>query len=279
MPAPQASMMQNLAKLQFRTFAIKLPDKWQVPSGDPAADHYAKDYVQSPGTPTPMPPALFLPANTSKDHCDIAKKISDKFEAYIDGIISAICSAWSQWQSAATMVGVLVNAVTASGGQVVGPPLTPLILSSAPKATPMEMKYSTTIATVIGTQWLAYTAAIKVPGMPWYPAFAAFPSPVAPPTPNVPCPLIAISTGAQLVSKNTMKGMMIGQHGDPQAQWHKELFDSVCDAFEKCHQIWEPSTQVTNVLGTGPVPSFAPPYVPVGPVVGGVGTMTPGGFV
>ena len=35
---------------------------------------------------------------------------------------------------------------------------------------------------------------------------------------------------------------------------------------------------VTNVLGTGPVPTFAPPYVPVGPVVGGVGTMMPGGF-
>jgi hypothetical protein len=36
---------------------------------------------------------------------------------------------------------------------------------------------------------------------------------------------------------------------------------------------------VTNVLGTGPVPTFAPPYVPVGPVVGGVANMTPGGFV
>jgi hypothetical protein len=36
---------------------------------------------------------------------------------------------------------------------------------------------------------------------------------------------------------------------------------------------------VTNVLGTGPVPTFAPPYVPVGPVVGGVGNMTPGGFI
>jgi len=26
---------------------------------------------------------------------------------------------------------------------------------------------------------------------------------------------------------------------------------------------------VTNVMGMGPVPAFAPPYVPVGPVVGG----------
>ena len=35
---------------------------------------------------------------------------------------------------------------------------------------------------------------------------------------------------------------------------------------------------VTNVIGTGPVPTFAPPYVPGGPVVGGVGSMPPGGL-
>ncbi len=33
---------------------------------------------------------------------------------------------------------------------------------------------------------------------------------------------------------------------------------------------------VTNVQGTGPVPSFAPPYIPVGPVVGGLANSPPG---
>ena len=72
---------------------------------------------------------------------------------------------------------------------------------------------------------------------------------------------------------------MIGQLADPQAPFHKELFESISDAFEKSYNLWKASTMVTNVLGTGPVPTFAPPYVPAGPVVGGVGTMTPGGFV
>src|SRR5256885_9020147 len=31
---------------------------------------------------------------------------------------------------------------------------------------------------------------VMVPGLPWYPAFAAFPGPMAPPMPNVPMPLI-----------------------------------------------------------------------------------------
>ena len=87
------------------------------------------------------------------------------------------------------MVGVVINGRhRVTGGQVVGPPLTPLILAQAPKGSPQELKYTNAIANVIGTAWLAYTATIKVPGLPWYPAFAAFPSPVAPPTPNVPMP-------------------------------------------------------------------------------------------
>jgi hypothetical protein len=60
--------------------------------------------------------------------------------------------------------------------------------------------------------------------------------------------------------------------------YHQELFDAITDAFDKVFTIWQASTMVTNVLGTGPVPTFAPPYVPVGPVMGGVANMTPGGF-
>ncbi|MEM8812883.1 MAG: hypothetical protein AAGF59_09720, partial [Pseudomonadota bacterium] len=33
---------------------------------------------------------------------------------------------------------------------------------------------------------------VTVPGLPWYPAFSAWPGPQAPPTPNVPTPLISL---------------------------------------------------------------------------------------
>lgn len=278
MPAPQATAMKNLARLKFCSFVLKLPDQWKEPSGDPAADHYGRNYVSSPGVPAPVPPTLFLAANAKKDNCDTAKKISDVIGKYMDGAVDAICSAWSQWQSAATLVGVTIAGPVASVGQVVGPPMGPLILASAPKATPQEMKYSNAIANAINTAWLSYTASIKVPGMPWYPAFAAVPSPVGPPSPNIPCPVIALTQVTASVSMDALKGSMIGLLGDPMAQWHQQLFESIADAFDKCFKIWQVSTMVTNVIGTGPVPSFAPPYVPVGPVVGGVGTMTPGGF-
>jgi hypothetical protein len=224
-----------------------------------------------------MPP-LFLPASMNKYHTDAQKMHIDKIGSFIDGICSAICSAWGQWQSMATMVGVVINAVTATGGQIVGPPWTPLILASAPKTTPMLMKYSTAVAQTIGTAWLTFTSTVKVTGMPWYPAFAALPSPVAPPTPNIPCPFAALTQVPVSISANVLKMQMIAALGDPTAPFHKELFESIADAFEKTYNLWKVSTMVTNVLGTGAVPTFAPPYVPVGPVVGGVGTMTPGGF-
>jgi hypothetical protein len=44
-------------------------------------------------------------------------------------------------------------------------------------------------------------------------------------------------------------------------------------------QVWLVSTMVTNVMGQGPIPTFAPPYVPVGPVVGGIGVQLPGGMI
>jgi hypothetical protein len=126
---------------------------------------------------------------------------------------------------------------------------------------------------------LSFTATVKIPGLPFYPAYAAVPSPMAPPVPNTPVPFAALTQVPTSISTSVMKPQMISQLGDPQAPLHKELFESICDAFEKSYNLWKVSTQVTNVLPTlAPVPTFAPPYVPVGPVVGGVATMLPGGL-
>ena len=274
MPAPQASMMQNLAKTQFRSFGIKIPTDW---TGEESPKHTELEQ----GNPADLSASamwLFKPASTIKLHVEAAKSKSREFESYIDGICSAICSAWSTWQSAAALVGVMINGPVAALGNVVGPPWTPLILAQGPNGKPQETKYTKTIATVIGTAWQQYTLTIKVPAMPWYPAFLMFPLAVAPPMPNIPCPVAALTQAAPLVGKSALKSQMIAQHGDPQAQHHRELFDCIADAFEKCHQVWQTSTQVTNVLGFGPVPSWTP-VSPAGPVVAGFGAMMPGGFV
>jgi hypothetical protein len=271
-------MVQQLARAKFTSFNIKVPTNWRDPQGD-AAKHYADAFKPEERSTAPGMPPLFQPASLNKYHTDTQKMHIAKIGQFIDDTCSAICSAWSQWQSTATITGVLINAVTAAGGTLVGPPLAPLILASAPKSSPMQLKFSNVIANVIGNAWQQFTMTVKIPGLPLYPAFAMFPGPVTPPTPNVPIPFAALTQVPVSISTMVMKTQMVSQLGDPSAPFHAELFESISDAFEKTYNTWKLSTQVTNILGFGPIPTFAPPVAPAGPVVGGMGNMTPGGLV
>jgi hypothetical protein len=104
-----------------------------------------------------------------------------------------------------------------------------------------------------------------------YPTFAAVAGPSAPITPSVPQPMKAGAslnahrlTPASLDMEITMK---LGTAASDRtastavnefARWFSERFSA-----------WQSVATLVNVLGRGPVPTFAPPYVPVGPVVGG----------
>jgi hypothetical protein len=271
-------MMSQLARSTFMSKSISVPTNWQDPSGDTPSKQYSDAFKPSERN-QPTAPGLFTSASPNKYHGDTQKHLNDKFGDFIDGTCSAICSAWSTWQSSAVLTGVMVNAVTASGGSVVGPPWTPLILAQAPMTTPMLAKYSQVIASVIGQGWLSFASTILVPGLPWYPVFATVPAPIAPPMPNTPVPVAMLTMVDASIQASTLSNQMYGQLGDTKAPFAQALFDSISQAFYQMYTQWKMTTMVTNVLGTGPVPTFAPPFVPVGPVVGGVANMTPGGFV
>ena len=255
------------------SFALKVPTNWQDPSGDPAGKQYGQAFKDSEKASSPGAPPLVQPATLNKYHTDIQKMHIAKIGAFIDGTCDAICSAWSQWQTAATMLGIVVTGPMASVGQIVGPPLTPLILSTAPKATQNEMKYSSVISSVIGTAWLTFTATVKIAGLPFWPAYAAVPTPVAPPMPNVAFPFAALIQVPVSISCTVMKMQMIAQLGDPMAPFNKELFESICDAFEKCYTTWKVSTMVNNVMA---IATGGTPITPI-PAVG-TAMMAPGGF-
>jgi hypothetical protein len=270
--------MKVLARTRFASFGVTVPPQWKDPQGD-AADMYGNAFKTDEKVTAPGDSPLFRPASMNKYHTDVHKQHAAGIGSYLDGITGAICSAWDQWQKGATLAGVVINGASASGGQLTGPPLTPLILASAPKDSPQKAKYSNIVATVIGNAWLTFTATVKVPALPWYPAYAVVAAPVAPPTANTPVPFAALTQMPISIMAATMKPQMVGMLGDPTAPHHKELFESICDAFEKSYNTWKTTTMVTNVLPTAaPVPSFAPPAVPAGPVVGGVANMTPGGL-
>ena len=59
---------------------------------------------------------------------------------------------------------------------------------------------------------------------------------------------------------------------DPSEQ---EALDAAGAAMRGGFETWKAGRMVTGLMGSGPVPSFAPPFIPVGPVVGGMGFAPP----
>lgn len=84
MPAPQSSVMQQLAKHQFQSFGRKLPVDWTPPAGAPAADHYRRAFPDHEhDAPPPIGcPLLFQAATGNRYHRDSAQEISDRFTNY-----------------------------------------------------------------------------------------------------------------------------------------------------------------------------------------------------
>lgn len=121
-----------------------------------------------------------------------------------------------------------------------------------------------------------------VPGLPWYPAFAAWPGPYAPPMPNVPTPLISCPSSkmTKITVASELKKSIYGNLPSPMKNSAIEAFvDAISTQLATHFLIWLASQKIINVLGKGPVPSFAPPYVPVGPVVMGDNIATPGHLI
>ena len=55
----------------------------------------------------------------------------------------------------------------------------------------------------------------------------------------------------------------------------QEALNEAANALRVVFESWRASRMVKNLIGTGPVPTFAPPFVPVGPVVGGTAFAPP----
>ena len=213
-------------------------------------------------------------------HCDSTKTLHDIFDKYIDGICDAICSGVDQWRLQAKFSNLKVMSVSAIGapGCLKGPKLDSLIKMSAPKSTKQEKKYSDAIAKAVSDAWGKWQDKVMVPGLPWYPAFAAFPGPMAPPMPNIPMPLLMCPSAmmAEMTVASKLKKAMVDNYGDKKALHHEELFDAIATGLTVAFLLWVLSQQIMNVLGKGPIPTFAPPYIPVGPVIGGDNIAVPG---
>ena len=200
-------------------------------------------------------------------------------KAYSTKVCQAVSSGLRTWQVMAYFEDLKIMGPTAIGprGCLKGPNVGPLILPGCPQGTEWERKTSQAVAGAIGEIWADFQYSVSVPGLPWYPSFAAWPGPMAPPMPNVPMPFAVLLQDRSLLRESNVREK-IERRADPAGKDVDAAFMAILVAagFVATVPAWLMGLMVKNVLGKGPVPSFAPPYVPVGPVVMGDNIPVPG---
>lgn len=307
MPSLNLMLMKINTRTRFQQFKMTLPSAGQSSTSDPAAilgnaGSGLKAFSPAAGNipqrspaaagglraaqapakviPATIPPGLFLAASNDKRDVDLQSAANNEYEVFIDQMCQAMVSAFDSWRSTALLQGVIINGPLAMGGTIAGPAFMDFLKISAPKQGLFgkALAHGNALASAIGEAWRQTLLQVRVPGLPWYPMFAAFPGPQAPPTPNVPTPAASIGFNKAFLNATMLKEQALRSLSGTPVFAASELFTALCAGFESVIDVWLASQMITNVLGTGPVPTFAPPYVPVGPVVGGSVIVAPGTF-
>src|SRR5258708_29994675 len=129
-------------------------------------------------------------------------------------MLDGIEFAHNQWKLQCKFKDIKVMAVSAIGapGCLDGPELESLIKNapSCASFTGNMQKHRDAVAAGVSKCFKNWQDQVSVPGLPWYPAFAAFPGPMAPPMPNIPMPLITCISGkmSDIITPNTMNSEM-----------------------------------------------------------------------
>ena len=290
---PGLSPIKILGNLKFFSASLKLPTQGKA---DPAKEAWASKYhkdrdkADMGGAPEVIPP-WFMPREAGfKPHQKSCDKIGQNFKDFHDAMIDAVQYSHNMWKLQANFKDLQVMAVCAIGspGCLDGPELESNI-KNAPMVASFSgnmKKHRDAVAKGVSKCFKDWQGQVMVPGLPWYPAFAAFPGPMAPPMPNVPMPLITCvsSKMTSIIMPDDMTSAMDDaldssmKDKDPDKQYHA-LHDAIATVLSLAFLMWLPMQQVMLVLGKGPIPTFAPPFVPVGPVVGGDNVAAPGHLI
>ncbi|MBI5550857.1 MAG: hypothetical protein HY911_05060 [Desulfobacterales bacterium] len=232
----------------------------------PLGPAFAIDRLATPPAMRTLPSKVAAPAATDWTACR---------NAATAGSARAIAG----WQQQALLKAVVVNGPAASGGNVSGPALQPL-MEQTMTAAGISSTVARAFAAPLSAAWAQWAASLRVPdGLNWYPSFNCYAGPVAPPTPNVPAPLAILSGNTTALSADQLK-KAIRQALGPQAQEPQAAaaIDGFADDFARRFTQYLTNVKVTNVMGGGRVPTFAAPLINCGPVVAGSANMQPGGF-
>ncbi len=134
---------------------------------------------------------------------------------------------------------------------------------------------SAAVAKVLAGAWNDWAAGFQIQLPRAYPSFAAFPGPFAPPTPAAGAP--PVSQGSSLGEASLKAPLLTNKLGAALRMYQTKIpggapeqaIKTLANWVEGSFNEWKNLATLTGLMGRGPVPTFAPPYVPVGPVIAG----------
>jgi hypothetical protein len=139
----------------------------------------------------------------------------------------------------------------------------------------MPREVNATLARVLSGAWMEWAAGYQIHLPKAYPTLAAVPARFAPPTPAAHAP--SLSHGHSH-GEASLKAPQLAARLSSALEMHEskveggnagETIQSLANWVDNSFSEWKAGVKIVGLLGQGPVPTFAPPYVPVGPVVAG----------
>jgi hypothetical protein len=285
---PSLQFVKILGNVKFFSHALKLPVDWQAPSGQDGSKQYGDALKPDEKMAVPqLVPPWFMPQEPTKYFQDSCDKVGKEFKSFHDDMLDAIGFAHNMWKLQAKFsdIKIMGPSVLGQPGCLQGPELESLIKNAPMCAAYMgnKGKYRDAVAAGVSKCFKDWQDKVMIPGLPLYPAFAMFPGPMAPPMPNIPVPLISCPSAmmARMADPTQMANEMKsaldgGLKKDDKDKHHEALFDALATVISLAFMIWLPSQQMMTVMGKGQIPTFAPPFVPAGPVMMGDNLPIPG---
>lgn len=179
-------------------------------------------------------------------------------------------TAVNEWIGGARLYGGKVNgpALTAGPGSLRGTTdIEQRMMQSLHGVAPSIAR---NLAHVLASAWKMWADGFQLRAPHAFPTLAAVPGPIAKSAPTVPIALRhGVSQGEVALQSAALTRALVTALR-PQAQSVPGNFDEAMRALASWVEIsfrdWRNTVMLTNLIGGGQVPAFAPPYVPVGPV-------------
>ena len=228
--------------------------------------------LSSPGLPTvagPVSVGSLQPAGTPEN-----------WPAWGLALKNAAKNHVNRWLAAAEIVTGSIqgaNAFSSAGSFRSSYPLAAM-LDQELSASGVPSRLSKPLADAFARAWADWSDSLFLPGLPFYPMFQAWPAPATAVMANLPMPLSAFpAPGIASLTPVPLAQRLQAALPAGSAQNAAQPLRDFASWFSGRFAAWQSGVVVQNVLGWGST-SWAPPYVPVSPVVNGT-LRAPPGFI